>query len=102
VLRLASYANVHLVLVPNHSAAARAAASTPQAFFSLLAEHFGTDRLMWGSNFPVAWRDHGSIAARLGRMRADLAFLGDAACERIFGGTAENFWPQRGRHGGER
>jgi predicted TIM-barrel fold metal-dependent hydrolase len=95
VLELARFPNLYLRIVSNNSYAAREGASTPRAFFSLLAERFGADRLIWGSNYPGHWDKHGGVGERLELAREDLAFLGADAARRIFGETAVTFWPQR-------
>ncbi len=92
VLELARFPNVHLKLLPNHAHAARRGGASPRALFEPLAERFGPERLMWGSNYPAHHDEYGGIGARLQSMREDLAFLGAAACEQIFGGTAARFW----------
>jgi predicted TIM-barrel fold metal-dependent hydrolase len=92
VLALARFANVHLKLLPNHTHAARRGGATARALVEVLADRFTPERLMWGSNYPAHRDEFGSIGDRLAQMREDLAFLGGAACERIFGGTAATFW----------
>lgn len=93
VLELARFPNLYLRIVSNNSYAAREGAGSPHAFFSLLAGRFGTDRLVWGSNYPGHWDKHGSVGERLALAREDLAFLGAAAGAKIFGETALRFWP---------
>ena len=94
LLQLARFPNVHLKLLPNLASAARRGGAEPQLLFGQLADHFGPQRLMWGSNYPAHREEFGSIGDRLALMRADLAFLGDDACAQIFGRTAATFWRQ--------
>lgn len=93
VLELARFPQLSLRVVSNLSASSRQGASTPQRFFSLLAERFGVHRLIWGTNYPGHWDTHGGVGERLAQARDDLAFLGDAAAAKIFGETALTFWP---------
>jgi len=66
-------------------------AGTPRALFERLIERFGTERLMWGSNFPMDnRRDIGGLL-RLGQEQ--LAFLGEAERAKLFGGNALRLWP---------
>lgn len=95
VLDLARFPNLSLRVVSNHHAAARQGNGSPHAFFSLLAERFGTARLIWGTNYPGHWDTHGGVGERLALAREDLAFLGGEAGRAIFGETALTFWPAR-------
>jgi predicted TIM-barrel fold metal-dependent hydrolase len=93
VLTAARLPNVKLKLAANNSYAAREGAATPRTFFSLLAEHFAPERMMWGSNYPAHWDKYGKIPERLALMRADLAFLGADWNRWFFGESALTFWP---------
>lgn len=48
---------------------------------------FSAKRLMWGSDFPVVATREG-YASALSGVRASLAFLSEADCDDLFGGTA--------------
>ncbi len=93
VLDLARFSNLYLRVVSNHHTASRQGNGSPRRFFSLLAERFDTDRLIWGSNYPGHWDTNGGVPERLALAREDLAFLGAEANRRIFGETALTFWP---------
>ena len=93
VLELAQFPNVRLKLAPNNSFAARDAKVEPATFFGLLAETFGVERLMWGSNYPAHTQKFGTLADRLKIMQADFSFLSEADRARFFGGTAQSLWP---------
>jgi len=93
VVALSSFPNVHLKLAPNNSFAARAAGIAPRALYDHLIEHFGIERLLWGSNYPAHPARFGGYADRLAVMRADLAYLSDDDQEAFFGGNAERVWP---------
>jgi predicted TIM-barrel fold metal-dependent hydrolase len=96
VLELARFPNLYVRVVSNNSYAAREGTGSPHAFFSLLAERFGPQRLVWGSNYPGHWDKHGGVGERLALAREDLAFLGTASTRAIFGETALGFWPGAG------
>jgi predicted TIM-barrel fold metal-dependent hydrolase len=97
VLDLARFPNLYLRVVSNHHTAARQGAGSPYEFFSLLAERFGTGRLIWGTNYPGHWDTAGTVPERLTLAQADLAFLGPEANAQIFGETALAFWPAAAR-----
>jgi predicted TIM-barrel fold metal-dependent hydrolase len=93
VVALARLANVHLKLAPNNSFAAREAGIPPRALYDHLIQHFGIERLMWGSNYPAHPARFGSYAARREVMSEDLSYLSDADLEAFFGGNAARLWP---------
>lgn len=93
ILALARFPNVYLKLCPNNSFAAREGKGTPQQFFGMLIEHFGIERMMWGSNYPAHAARFGDLAARLRIMQEDFSFLDAPARQRFFGGTALQLWP---------
>jgi predicted TIM-barrel fold metal-dependent hydrolase len=93
VLDLARFPNLYVRVVSNHHAASRQGSGSPRQFFSLLAERFGTGRLIWGTNYPGHWDTQGGVGERLALAREDLAFLGADAGRAIFGETALTFWP---------
>jgi predicted TIM-barrel fold metal-dependent hydrolase len=93
VAALARFPNVHLKLAPNNSFAARAAAVPARALYDHLIEHFGIDRMLWGSNYPAHPARFGSYADRLSMMRADLSYLDEAGQRAFFGGNAARLWP---------
>jgi len=94
VVALAGFPNVHLKLAPNNSVAARDAGVPPRALFELLIEHFGINRMMWGSNYPAHPARLGSYAARLKIMQEDLDYLSDDERAAFFGGNASALWPR--------
>ena len=54
---------------------------------SYLFRQFGTDRLIWGSDWPVLTL-RGNYGDWLGLCRSELARFGSAACDAVFGGNA--------------
>ena len=93
MLKLARYPNVHLKLAPNNSVAIRKAALKPQDFFGRLADVFGIERLMWGSNYPAHTKVFGTLADRLDVMQEDFAFMSNSERDAFFGGNALKLWP---------
>ncbi len=94
VLGLARYPNVYLKLCPNNSHALRGVNGTAKGFYGPLADAFGANRLMWGSNYPAHWDTYGTIDERLALMQKDLSFLSEADRAAFFGGTALSVWPE--------
>jgi predicted TIM-barrel fold metal-dependent hydrolase len=93
ILQLARFPNVSLKLCPNNSHAARVGRSTPEKFFGMLVEHFGVQRMMWGSNYPAHPARFGDLAARLRIMQEDFSFLDAPSRSWFFGDTALQLWP---------
>jgi len=60
-----------------------------------LADHFGSERLLWGSDYPAShdrgYRDWVDMA------RASTSGLSPTEADRFLGGTALEFWPELGR-----
>ena len=93
VIALARFENVHMKLAPNNSFAAREAGFPPRQLFDHLIEHFGIERLMWGSNYPAHPARFGSYMDRLSIMKTDLSYLTEDDKTAFFGGNAERVWP---------
>lgn len=91
---LAAYPNVYVKTAINNSRAAREGKSTPEVFFRTLIDHFGADRIMWGSNYPAHPGKYGGLEERVTMSRADYAFLTPAERNAMFGGTALKIYPQ--------
>ncbi len=88
---LARMPNVYLKFSTVNMDSSRSGSSTPRAFFDRLLEHFGSHRMMWGSNFP-ATHDR-SLKEQFALARNELAFLSDEDQRWIFGETALSLWP---------
>jgi predicted TIM-barrel fold metal-dependent hydrolase len=93
IFALAQFPNVSLKLAPNNSFAARDAKVPPEQFYGLLAERFGVERLMFGSNYPAHTQKFGTLADRLAIMQEDFAFLSREEQAMVFGGNALKLWP---------
>lgn len=94
ILALARFPQVRLKLCPNNSYAAREGRGTPEQFFSMLIQHFGIERMMWGSNYPAHPARFGTLESRLRIMEEDFAFLPPAERRWFFGQTALcTWWP---------
>ena len=61
-------------------------------FIQAIYEHFGAQRMMWGSDFPFILV-YGGYAQSLELIREQLPFLTDDDKSRILGGTATALWP---------
>jgi len=72
-------------------AGAQWSAAQLEPYVDVLLEAFGTDRLMWGSDWPVL-NEAGTYLGWLAAAEALSASLSAAERERLFGGTAEAFY----------
>lgn len=93
VVALARFPNVRLKLAPNNCFAAREAGIPPRELFDHLIDHFGMERLMFGSNYPAHPGKFGDYTARVNVMREDLSYLSERDQEAFFGGNAARVWP---------
>lgn len=59
-----------------------------------LAEAFGADRMVWGSDFPAA-RRHLTYRQSIELVRTECGFFGDAAMSAVLGGTMERLLAER-------
>jgi L-fuconolactonase len=87
---LAEFPNLHLK-VSTHVLDAAAREGDPKRFVAALAQRFGAERMMWGSDFS---QTHDRPYAELVRFGRE-AFSGLSAAEqaRCLGGTAAALWP---------
>jgi len=69
---------------------ARKGKSTSETFVPRMVEAFGTDRIVWGSNFPAS---HGTLAEIADECEAAFAFLPSRDINRIMGGNALRIYP---------
>jgi L-fuconolactonase len=88
---LVRFPNLYLKFSSETIYAARRGRSSPREFFSWLLEHFGPDRIMWGSNFP-ATHDR-SLREQLVMAREELSFLPEEHQRWLLGETALRLWP---------
>jgi predicted TIM-barrel fold metal-dependent hydrolase len=93
LMDLARYPNLFLKVCPNLSHDLHNRKADPKVFWGMVVEHFGADRMMWGSNYPAHWNVHLTIKERLAIMRGDLAFLSKKQQDWIFGESALRLWP---------
>ena len=59
----------------------------------LTLDAYGAQRIMWGSNFPMAMPEP-TYAQRLDAVRTELGFLSDQERAWILGSTAMSLWPE--------
>jgi L-fuconolactonase len=64
--------------------------ATPQSFFGLLLQRFGSARIAWGSNFPAV---EGTLPELVAQSRGTLSFLPAVDLENIFSRTALSLYP---------
>lgn len=67
------------------------AATDPAAVWCALAARFGSDRLLWGSDYPHS--DGPGYSALVELARQTTADLGPTARDDVLGGTARRIWP---------
>lgn len=91
LLALADHGNLHLKVTSHVLEAAGPHAS---AFVELLADRFGAERLVWGSDYPQT-HDR-SYAELLALARDACASLSAGDQARVLGGNALRLWPSLG------
>jgi predicted TIM-barrel fold metal-dependent hydrolase len=93
LLELSRHGNLNLKVSTHVLDASAEATGDPGTFVSVLAEHFGANRMMWGSDFCQTHdRSYAELVA-LGR-RA-FGALPDAERDQCLGATASRLWPAR-------
>jgi L-fuconolactonase len=86
--------NVFAKVSLHHALSARAYPWTDlHDYQKLTLDAYGAQRLMWGSNFPMAMPDP-SYAQRLDAVRRGLGYLSDVERAWILGRTAMTLWPE--------
>jgi len=99
LFKLAAYPNVlvKITSIPLQ-ACRRAGAETAARFAERLVDTFGSERLMWGSNWPTTpyWDDDTSATYRdlVGMVLDACKGLPESDRENIMGRTAARIWPQ--------
>ena len=89
---LARFANLYLKFSTETLYAARRGKSNSREFFGRILDHFGANRLMWGSNFP-ATHDR-PLTEQLALAQEDLSFVPAEQQRWLFGETALTLWPE--------
>ena len=88
--QLARFGGVHLKITPPALKRLRETAGVDATtVLARLIDIFGSDRLLWGSNYPAS---AGTLAALLEDIEATLPTLPDAAREAILGGNAARIY----------
>ncbi|HWP26622.1 MAG TPA: amidohydrolase family protein [Xanthobacteraceae bacterium] len=87
---LARYPNVYLKITHRPIEQAMKGRATPESFLGRAVQEFGTERLIWGSNFPAAKPPLPELVAMA---RRALAFLPPADQDWIFFKTAQKLYP---------
>jgi len=91
LLELADYGNLHLKVTTN---VLDAAGNSAQQLLQTLNSHFGSNRLMWGSDYPQT-HDR-SYAQLVALARSTAAILPWDAQVDYLGRTAQSLWPALG------
>ena len=87
---LAQYSNIYLKLTSRTVEHCQAGEATPQTFMPALVAAFGSDHILWGSNFPA----HDDTLAHILRETLHvLEPLSPADRANILGGTARRLYP---------
>jgi predicted TIM-barrel fold metal-dependent hydrolase len=97
LFELASLPNLHLKVSTHVLDAAQACDRTPTVFVRRLVDHFGADRIMWGSDFCQTHDRSYAELVELGRMA--FGRLGETERAACLGGTAARLWPALVRRG---
>jgi predicted TIM-barrel fold metal-dependent hydrolase len=93
ILELAEFPNFQLKIAPTNTFAAREAGLDPVELYRLLVGSLGSERLIWGSNYPVRWGKQGTLKERLEAEQAIWSFLPSAKRANVFGDNAARLWP---------
>lgn len=88
---LAPFENIYLKLTPRIFVEVTRGQATPETFFSLLVDAFGSSRIAWGSNHPAS---EGGLGPNLEKAKVTLASLSQEDREWIFGKTAQALYPK--------
>lgn len=87
---LAPYKNIYLKITSRTVEHMQAGKATPETFMPKLIETFGSDRLLWGSNFPA----HDDTLPNIVKETLHvLACVSDADRANILSGTAMHLYP---------
>ena len=95
VMEMARYPNLFLKVAPNITHDLIDLKGDSKRFWNMTLEHYGAERVMWGSNYPAHWNHYGKIKERLHIMRDELSFLSAEQQRWIFGDAALRVWPKR-------
>lgn len=87
---LVDFKGVHLKLTNRTIAAAGEGGSTAATFITHVVKAFGTERILWGSNFPAA---EGRLSDLLSQAKAAVAVLPQREQAMIFAGSARALYP---------
>lgn len=90
LLDLATERNVYLKYTPRVVALSSAGESTPQRFMAHVIERFGSDRIMWGSNYP---NNPMSLVESVRKAVDALGDVDDDTAADIFADTAAHVYP---------
>jgi predicted TIM-barrel fold metal-dependent hydrolase len=91
LFELAPIENIYLKLTPRIFGDVKKGSASPETFFPILVEKFGSKRLAWGSNFPTS---EGTLIANLDKAQGGLKSLSEEDRAWIFGKTAQVLYPK--------
>lgn len=87
---LARYPGIYMKITSRTVEQSTEGKASAESFFPQLVSAFGSQRLMWGSNFPAHPE---SLSTILAKARKALASLSETDRDNIFGGTAARLYP---------
>lgn len=90
LFEMADLPNIHLKLAPRIFGDVKKGKASPDTFFPKLAQAFGANRMVWGSNFPTS---PGTVSEILADAQACLACLSEEDRSWVFGKTAQKLYP---------
>jgi L-fuconolactonase len=91
LFEIAAFENIYVKVTPRIFGDAMRGQATADTFFPILVDVFGSDRIVWGSNFPAS---EGGLAANLEKAQASLQSLSNEDREWIFCKTAQRLYPK--------
>jgi predicted TIM-barrel fold metal-dependent hydrolase len=94
LLEMGRYPNLFLKITTNNIQDSKKGRSTPKAFFEMVIDLFGTEKLIWGSNYPNRQgKGPHPYTELVDEARDALSFLPAPDQEQIFSGTARRLFP---------
>lgn len=91
VYELAGFEGVNLKVTSRTLLSARQSKGGSPGALKELADHFGSGRIAWGSNYPA---NEGSLGSLVSLLEEATALLSDADADNIYSGTALRLYPK--------
>jgi len=90
LISVARHPNIYLKLTTVALREACKGSATPQGVVALVAKHFGSHRIAWGSNFPAS---EGTLTKMVAEAREAVEGLSEPELQHVLGQTALSLYP---------